>query len=170
MDAASIVARRSGLDVRSDPLAPPDVFSNPFDKTGAVALSIVVPTINEAANLPQLVERVDAALGGCAYEVIVVDDASTDDTQDVCARLSDRYPLRLLRRAVPVAGLGGAVLEGFRQARGEFLIVMDADLQHPPERIPALVAPLPSGDADFVLGSRYVAGGSTQRTWSVRRG
>ena len=60
-------------------------------------------------------------------------------------------------------------LHGMKAARGKFFCVMDADLQHPPEKLPELLAPLRSGEADFVLGSRYMPGGSTEAEWGVFR-
>src|SRR5204863_5314801 len=123
-------------------------------------------------NLPELARRVDAALAGQSYEVIVVDDASTDDTPAVCADLAKRYPLHLHVRPTAYGGLSGAVLHGMRLARGRVFVVMDADLQHPPEKLPELIAAVdregrgnddggPAPVADFALGSRYVPGGST---------
>jgi dolichol-phosphate mannosyltransferase len=137
--------------------------ANPLD------VSVIVPTLNEAENLPLLLPRIAAALSGFSYEVILVDDNSHDDTEAVCAELSKKYPLKLLIRRQPEDGLSGAVLHGMAQARGEFLCVMDADLQHPPERLAALLSPLKSGEADFVLGSRYVEGGGTAEGWTIYR-
>jgi len=91
----------------------------------------------------------------------VIDDGSTDRTAEVCEQLRERYPVFLHVRTQAKDGLSGAVLYGMTRARGEYLVVMDADLQHPPEQVLELVAPLEGGDADFVLGSRYVEGGST---------
>ena len=125
-------------------------------------VAIIVPTINEAENLPPLLERVAAAMVGVKYEVIIVDDNSRDATPRVCAELSGKYPVKLLVRTEPANGLSGAVLHGMAEARGTFLCVMDADLQHPPE-------PLRAGEADFVLGSRYMPGGSTEAEWGVFR-
>src|SRR4051794_18396687 len=139
-------------------------------------ISILVPTLNEAGNLPELLRRTDAALAGRAYEVIVVDDQSTDDTPAVVADLAQRYPVRLHVRPAAHGGLSGAVLEGMRLARGRVFVVMDADLQHPPEKVPELVAAVEgagngvaAGVADFALGSRYVAGGSTAERWGPLR-
>lgn len=131
-------------------------------------VSIVIPTLNEAPNLPQLLARIDSAMKGRTYEVILVDDNSTDNTEAVCRALSGNYPLRLLVRQFPFAGLSGAVLRGMNSARGETFVVMDADLQHPPEKIPDLLAALRDG-AEFALGSRYVPGGSTERNWGAWR-
>jgi dolichol-phosphate mannosyltransferase len=132
-------------------------------------VSIIVPTLNEAENLPLLAPRVAAAMAGRAYELIVVDDDSRDDTPAVCARLARQYPLTLYVRENPKDGLSGAVLAGFERARGDVLVVMDADLQHPPEQLPALLAPLESGGADFVLGSRHAPGGTVAERWGVLR-
>ncbi|HEV2296077.1 MAG TPA: polyprenol monophosphomannose synthase [Tepidisphaeraceae bacterium] len=133
-------------------------------------VSIIIPTLNEAENLPVLVPRIDQVLrgGGMKYEVIVVDDDSRDDTRAVCARLSEQYPLALIVRQNIKDGLSGAVLQGMAAASGRTLVVMDADLQHPPEKIPELVDALDAG-ADFAIGSRYVPGGSTAQRWSPLR-
>jgi dolichol-phosphate mannosyltransferase len=132
-------------------------------------VSIIVPTINEAENLPILLPAIAAGMGLVSYEVIVVDDDSTDDTAAVCQELARKFPLTLLTRHNPKDGLGGAVLLGMAQAKGNYLAVMDADLQHPPDRLLALVAPLRDGTADFVLGSRYVLGGATAEGWTLYR-
>ncbi len=99
---------------------------------------------------------------------MIVDDNSRDNTPQLCAELASKYPLRLLIRENPKNGLSGAVLHGMAQALGGTFVVMDADLQHPPEKVPALLDALANG-ADFVIGSRYMAGGSTERGWGVLR-
>ncbi len=134
-----------------------------------IQISIVVPALNEALNLTPLAEQIDQALRGRSYEIIIVDDNSTDDTRDVAARLTERFPLKLIVRENAKDGLSGAVLRGFTDARGEYLVVMDADLQHPPAKLPELIAPLERGEADFVLGSRYVKGGSVAEGWNAFR-
>lgn len=132
--------------------------------------SIIVPALNEAANLRPLVERIAAAMSGLgAYEILIVDDNSQDETPAVCAAMAERFPVRLIVRRQPVNGLGGAVLHGFGEAVGDVLVVMDADLQHPPEKLPELIAPLRALEAEFVLGSRHVAGGSTGERWGLFR-
>jgi glycosyltransferase involved in cell wall biosynthesis len=136
-------------------------------------VSIVVPAINESENFPELLRRIDAAmksiLPATTYEVLIVDDNSADNTPAVCADLAKQYPLRLLVRTRPKNGLSGAVLHGLAEARGKYFVVMDADLQHPPDRLPALLQPLRDGSADFVVGSRYMPGGSTETEWGFLR-
>jgi dolichol-phosphate mannosyltransferase len=108
-------------------------------------------------------------MGGHAYEIIIVDDDSPDNTRAACASLARRFPLSLHVRPGAADGLGGAVLFGFAQARGEVLVVMDGDLQHPPESLPELLAPLERGEADFVLGSRHAPGGTVAERWGFLR-
>ncbi len=134
----------------------------------ADSVSVVVPAWREAENLPLLVPRVAAALAGRTFEILVVDDGSDDGTVQACRALAEQYPVRLLVRDRPDHGLSGAVLHGIAAAGGDTLAVMDADLQHPPERLPDLLAAL-DGGADFALGSRYVPGGSTDGQWTLFR-
>jgi dolichol-phosphate mannosyltransferase len=116
------------------------------------------------------VPRVVAALeqAGLRGEILIVDDDSPDDTEPACKELALSYPVRLVIRKGE-RGLAGAVLHGLRLADSPVLVVMDADLSHPPESIPALVDSIRSGAADFAIGSRYVAGGSTSRDWGLLR-
>lgn len=130
-------------------------------------ISIIVPTINEGENIPLLIPRIGDALPGRDWEVLIVDDGSTDQTPRVCDELARTYPLRLITRTSSKNGLSGAVLHGFAHASGDVLVVMDADLQHPPEKLLELVAAVEAG-ADMAIGSRY-AGGSTQRGWGAGR-
>ena len=132
-------------------------------------LSVIVPTYREAQNLPELVERIDRAVRRAEIEteIIVVDDNSPDETRAVCAELSERFPLRLIVRTAE-RGLASAVVAGFAEASGDVLLCLDADLSHPPEKIPELYAALTENSeesADFVMGSRYVNGGGTDEDW-----
>ena len=134
------------------------------------AVSIIVPTYREAENLRALVERIRQVLPALIrpWEVIVVDDDSRDGSDQVIADLAaEGLPVRLMTR-VGRRGLSSAVLEGFGLAGGAVLVCMDADLSHPPEAIPALLAHLEAG-ADFAIGSRYVPGASTDESWGPFR-
>jgi dolichol-phosphate mannosyltransferase len=132
-------------------------------------ISLIIPALNEAENLPLLVPKIDQALTGRSYEIFIVDDNSRDNTKQVCAELSRKYPLTLIVRDHPTNGLSGAVVEGMARASGDIFVVMDADLQHPPEKLSDLIAPLERDEADFVLGSRYTKGGSTEESWGLFR-
>lgn len=99
-----------------------------------------------------------------AAEIIVVDDNSPDETSTICGKLADSFPVQLITRQHE-RGLSTAVIAGMDAATGEILLVMDADLSHPPEAIPALYDALQNQQADFVIGSRYINGGSTEEKW-----
>ena len=105
-------------------------------------------------------------MGGRVWEMVVVDDASPDGTADVAARLAATRPVRVVHRPGK-AGLASAVIAGMKEAHGEILVVMDADLSHPPEVVPTLVDAIDAG-ADLAVGSRYVKGGGTM-DWPLRR-
>lgn len=124
-----------------------------------VSISVIVPTFNEGPNVAPLVARL-AAIESVA-EVVFVDD-STDDTPGEIERVAATatVPVRLLHREIPTGGLGGAVLQGFDVATSDVCVVMDGDLQHPPEVITQLVARFEQGDADIVVASRYAGEGS----------
>jgi dolichol-phosphate mannosyltransferase len=144
-------------------------FSRYGTTVESARISIIIPALNEAENLPVLVPKIHAAMAGRAYEIIVVDDNSRDATPAVSQELARTYPLTLIVRPNPKDGLSGAVLEGMAKATGDIFVVMDADLQHPPEKLAELIAPLDRNDADFVVGSRYVKGGSTEMEWGLFR-
>jgi dolichol-phosphate mannosyltransferase len=137
----------------------------------APVVSVVIPTRNEAANLEPLVERIKAALAGTSFEICFVDD-SDDSTGDLLIELARTDPsVRCLLRqgADRRGGLSTAVVAGLRMARGRYACVMDADLQHPPELVPVLLAEAERG-ADLVVASRYAPGGSQQGlSGAVRR-
>lgn len=131
-------------------------------------LSVVTPTFNEAENLPLLVERVHAALEGVPHEIVVADDDSPDRTWEVAERLARTDPrLRVLRRFRD-PGLSAAVLDGMATSRGEYLAVIDADLQHDERALPAMLERVRSGDVDVCVGSRATEGGG-YGDWSAAR-
>ena len=115
-------------------------------------MSVVVPVYNSAVSLPTLVQRLAAALQGRSYEVVLVNDGSRDDSWSVIRRLSEDSGrvrgLNLMRNY----GQHNALLAGIRDARGETIVTMDDDLQHPPSEIPRLVAELDRG-FDVVYGT-----------------
>ena len=126
-------------------------------------LSVVIPTRNEAANVEPLLARLASALEGIDHELIFVDD-SDDGTLEALSAHATRNGRRLvLHHRKPgerEAGLSGAVIEGLKLATGTHVAVIDADLQHPPELLPRMLARSQSRGADIVVASRYVEGGS----------
>lgn len=128
----------------------------------SVAVTIVVPTRNEAGNVVELVSRLDTALGQMPAEILFVDD-SDDETPAVIRTAAENSPrdVRLLHRepARRSGGLGGAVLAGFQVARGPLAVVIDGDLQHPPEVVPALIEALSRDGVDLAYGTRYAGSG-----------
>ena len=124
------------------------------------ALSIIIPTYNEKDNIIPLVEQIDHALANYDYEIVFVDDNSADGTAELARSLSSKYPIEVVVRRNE-RGLASAVVEGIRHATGQYIGVMDADLQHPPEILPNLMQKVRSG-VDIAVASRYVEGGGCQ--------
>ena len=123
-----------------------------------VLLSIIVPTFNEGDNVRRVVREVAHALPDTAYEIVFVDD-STDHTADILQQLAaENSRVRFLHRTHE-RGLGTAVVRGFDLAAGEFIAVMDADLQHPPAVLQDMLKIMDTG-ADIVIPSRFIPGGS----------
>ena len=134
----------------------------------AVAVSIIVPTLNEAANVAPLCAALDQtmrAAGHADYEIVFVDDHSSDATAENARHLGAETDgrVRLLSRQGQ-RSLSGAVIEGFAGARADVLVVMDADLQHPPAVVPDLLSALAAG-ADIAIASRYADGGDSELGW-----
>jgi dolichol-phosphate mannosyltransferase len=123
-------------------------------------ISIVVPTYQEAENLGALIDRVAAVREAhdLAIDLLIMDDDSRDGSVELVAARPEKWVQLIVRTAR--RGLSEAALDGFRRARGDVLVCMDADLSHPPEALPQMLQALETR-ADFVIGSRYVAGGST---------
>ena len=133
-------------------------------------ISIVVPTYKEVENLPHLTQAVSDAFAGREwdYEILFVDDDSRDGSEEVCAKLAETEPVRIEVRKGE-RGLATAVIHGIELSKGEIVVVMDADLSHPASAIPEMVERLQSGQSDFVLGSRYVEGGTIHDDWTLFR-
>lgn len=134
----------------------------------APLFTIVVPTYREAESLPHLIDRVSEvrARHGYDIELLIMDDDSRDGTVELMRSRPEPWVHLVVR--TQERGLSAAVLDGFRRARGQILVCMDADLSHPPEVLPLMLRKLEEG-ADFVLGSRYVQGGTTSDDWGVLR-
>ena len=131
-------------------------------------LSIIVPTFNEVDNVSELVSRLDACLEHISWEVIFVDDDSSDGTANLLRQLgaSDRR-VRCLRR-IGRRGLSSACIEGLLSSSAPYLAVIDGDLQHDETLLPQMFQILGNGGADIVVGSRYITGGETG-DWCAKR-
>jgi dolichol-phosphate mannosyltransferase len=131
-------------------------------------LTVISPTLNEAENVPHLVEQLERALSDIDYEILIVDDDSPDQTWSIAQKISQTNPrVRVLRRTKN-QGLGMAVIDGFSNAGGDVLACIDADLQHDPSILPRMLEELLNG-TDVVVGSRYVEGGSAGQWDRLRR-
>jgi dolichol-phosphate mannosyltransferase len=133
------------------------------------AISLIAPTYNERDRLPELVRTIFAAFERADLdgELVIVDDNSPDGTGQVADALARDFPIRVIHRAGKL-GLGTAVVEGFAAAEAEVVGVIDADLSHPPDLVPRMLAVMQTEQADIVIGSRYVPGGGTTN-WEMSR-
>ena len=129
-------------------------------------ISLIIPTYNEKENIGKLLTLI-SNLKIKNFEIIVVDDNSPDKTADEVEKIAKELPLeiKLIKRRGK-RDLSLSVLEGFSQARGEILGVMDADLSHPPEIIPKILKELEKND--FVVASRKISGGEI-KNWPLKR-
>jgi dolichol-phosphate mannosyltransferase len=131
-------------------------------------ISILVPTYNEVGTVPGLIKRVDEVLAGIEYEIVFVDDDSPDGTAAKVNSFRGEFPVRAVVRTEGIKGLAPAIVDGLEHVTGETVVVMDADLQHPPEAIPALVDEINGGN-DIVVASRYVPGGEVPGLSAFRK-
>ncbi|MFP3177440.1 MAG: glycosyltransferase family 2 protein [Thermocladium sp.] len=131
-------------------------------------VSVVLPTLNEAGNISLLFERLVKALGN-GFEAVLVDDGSTDGTVEEARQAARRlgFKLNVIERGRRL-GLSSAVVEGIKAASHDVVVVMDADLQHPPEVVPLLVEAVKAGYA-VAVASRYVEGGRVVDWPLIRR-
>jgi len=143
------------LDAPSGPLTVPAIVPGPIN------VSVVVPTLNERENIREFLDAVNRVLHTVipgAYEIIVVDDDSPDRTWELAAASAAAIPaLRVVRRRSE-RGLASAVIRGWQVSRGTVIGTINADFQHPPELLGPMISALE--DADVVVASRYVKGGS----------
>src|SRR4051794_27067730 len=139
-------------------------------QAGLTQLSVVVPTFNERDNVTVLYRRLEATLAGIAWEVVFVDDNSPDGTWEVVRGLARQDSrVRCIRR-IGRRGLSGACIEGILASSAPYAAVIDADLQHDETQLPKMVALLQSGEAELVVGSRYIEGGSADSFNKQRAG
>ena len=132
------------------------------------AYAVIIPTLNEARNVTTLVERLEKILEGLDWEAVFVDDGSTDGTVEELRSLALRTPrVRFLRR-IGRRGLASACVDGMMSTAAEYLAVMDADLQHDENLLPAMFDVLASGEANLAVASRYLEGGGTG-SWDKNR-
>jgi dolichol-phosphate mannosyltransferase len=149
--------------IRPGPENPPQAVSTP-------QLAVIVPTFNERDNVTTLFRRLEAALAGANWEVIFVDVNSPDRTWDVVRALARQDSrVRCIRR-IGRRGLSGACIEGILASSAPCAAVIDADLQHDETQLSKMLALLQAGEADLVVGSRYVAGGSAESFDKQRAG
>jgi dolichol-phosphate mannosyltransferase len=146
----------------AEELGEPELSAAQLAEPGAV--TVIIPTFNESGNVRELLHRLTESVPSrLPCEVVFVDD-STDDTPEVIRSAAQDcpFPVAVLHRDTPTGGLGGAVVEGMRTAGSDWIVVMDADLQHPPALVPELVAAGERTGADLVVASRYIRGGSRE--------
>ncbi len=131
-------------------------------------LTIVIPTFNESANVPVLIERLERALEGIEWEAVFVDDDSPDQTAEVVAEQAQKN--RRVRRLLRIGrrGLSSACIEGILSSSAPYVAVMDGDLQHDEGVLTTMLARVRDDGADLAYGTRYAAGGSTGAWDSTR--
>lgn len=128
----------------------------------SIRLGVVLPTYNERKNLRGMVERLDKALAGIPFEVIVVDDNSPDGTSDEARVIAQEDSRVHVIQRIGRRGLSSAAIEGMCATAAPVVAVMDADHQHDPELLPGMLAAIESGDYDLSYASRFAEGASTE--------
>lgn len=122
-------------------------------------VSIVIPCFNEIGTIDALLKKVITVPLQCEREIVIVDDCSTDGTQDYLNKLNKPSEIKVIFNDVN-RGKGAALRTGFQHATGDLIIIQDADLEYNPNEYPKLLAPILDGEADVVYGSRFVGGES----------
>ena len=116
-------------------------------------LSVIIPVFNEAEHIDEILKRVQSTK--LAWEIIIVDDGSHDGTRDVLKRLDGKKKVRVILHPHN-SGKGAAVVTGLKAAKGDILLIQDADLEYNPRDYPVLLQPIREGVADVVYGSRFL--------------
>lgn len=141
-------------------------------RSKAHSYSVILPTYNERSNLPIIVYLIAKTFEEAKldWEIVIVDDASPDGTQEIARELMEVYTARRiqLRPRAGKLGLGTAYMHGLEFARGDFIIIMDADFSHHPHHIPEFISLQQSRDLDIVLGTRYAGNGGVYG-WDFKR-
>lgn len=139
-------------------------------------LSVIIPAYAEQGNVRALTERLVAACdkAGITLDMLLVDDESsgTEETKTIMAEMQQKHGEKVrihCRTRKEGRGLSSAVILGFRQAKYDTIMCMDADLQHEPEAVPGVAMPVLEGKAEFTVGSRFVEGGSIGKDWPFHR-
>jgi dolichol-phosphate mannosyltransferase len=155
---------------------PPRAMLNEVAKqAGPVELAVIIPTFNERANIPVVLEALGKSLQGIEWEAVFVDDHSPDGTSGVVREIALEHPrIRILER-IGRRGLSSACIEGMLATAAPYLAVMDADMQHDESVLPKMLERLKSEQLDVVVGSRNIEGGSMgdfseSRVWLSRLG
>eukprot|EP01018_Ginkgo_biloba_P003876 Gb_38878 [translate_table: standard] len=132
--------------------------------------SILIPTYNERLNIALITYLIFKHLSDIDFEIIVIDDASPDGTQEIVEQLQKVYgdSRILLRPRQGKLGLGTAYVHGLKHAAGDFVVIMDADLSHHPKYLPSFIRKQIETGADIVTGTRYVKGGGVHG-WTLMR-
>ncbi len=132
-------------------------------------LAVVLPTLNEKANIAPMVARLEEALGPTGWEAVFVDDNSHDGTAEEARRIGQTDPrIRVIQR-IGRRGLASAAIEGMCATAAPFVAVMDADHQHDPALLKDMLTAVKSGDADLAYASRFAEGASADGLSSIRR-
>lgn len=132
--------------------------------------SIIIPTYREALNLPILLAEIASTpFSNKSFEVIIVDDNSDDDTSIIVHELQSKYTWLTFLNRNKKRSLSHSILDGLALSHYPNLVVMDADLSHPANKIPEMLSHLEDPTVEMVIGSRYVSGGSSDPSWPLSR-
>lgn len=146
-------------NARIRPQFPAEEFGNELESQPRTLITIVIPTRNESGNIKRLLDALHVNLNSDNSSILFVDD-SDDNTGKEIRRYDSKIPIEIIERAKNdrKGGLATAAVLGMQRAKGKYICIMDADLQHPPETIPLMIKEATENDNDIVIASRYVDG------------